>query len=588
MSTLSLTPTSEANNGLRSTAAVLAIALALYAWLSPNHYHPWPSFHGQLGAAVAAALLAALSFSDARSVETRWPWLACGAVVLAIVPWLQYAAAMISFSGDAWMASAYLLAFALSLVVGRRLSARYGLHQVLEAASGLVVAGALLSMWVVMNQWFFLSTLGVFAMELVPPKTRALANLGQPNLVALALTLGALGTLFLYERRRIGNAVSLLLVALYALGVAMAQSRIGVLMWLVLPAWIAFAAYRHPGDFRVTPMKVGLALVCAASTFLLLPGLIEWRLALTGESDARTLEAVAASGNRVHHWAAMLDAISRAPWWGYGWNQVGAAQFLVAPDHPVTMEVLGDSHNLILDLLVHNGVPIGGTVALALAYWLWTHLRAAHSAAEVVAMAAILAFALHSMVEFPLNYLFFLLPCGLLMGAMSLQSPGQPVVQLPPWLAPTVLVALVVLGGFVVRDYFQAEAEMQSLRFEQNRVGRKLPRTLSKDVVVLTQVAAFLQFADTRLERSDLDADELELVRKVALRYPGWSVVTHYAGDLVRNGQAQQATDVLNRICYTHNTSDCNLARLRWKIWSDGDPRIASVVFPPVPPSSAP
>jgi hypothetical protein len=363
----------------------------------------------------------------------------------------------------------------------------------------------------------------------------------------------------------------------------MTQSRIGLVMWLLLPAWIVFSARRSPGDFRVTPTKVVLALLCAASMLLVLPSLVDWRLSLTGESDARSLETMVASGNRIHHWAAMLDAISRAPWFGYGWNQVGFAQFLVAPDHPVTMEVLGDSHNLILDLLIHNGIPIGGMVALALAYWMWVHLRAAKAPAQVVAMAAILAFALHSMVEFPLNYLFFLLPCGLLMGAMSLQVPGQAAAPLPLWLASAVLAALVGLGALVVRDYFQAEAEMQSLRFEQNRIGRPLPRTLSKDALILTQVAAFLQFADSRRDRDDLSPEDLALVRKVAQRYPGWSVVSHYAGDLARNGRPQEAAEVLKRICFTHNTSDCNLARLRWKIWSEKDPRIARVAFPSSP-----
>ena len=583
MQTLSLSPPGELTNGLRGTAAVLAIALGLYSWLTPNHYHPWPSFHGQLGAAAAAALLAAMSFSDARSSEIRWPWLACVAAALAVVPWLQYAGGMIFFSGDAWMASAYLAGFALALVVGRRVTARYGLPQVIEAGSGLVVAGALLSMWVALNQWFFLSTLSVFAMELVPPGTRALANLGQPNLVALALTLGALGALVLYERRRIGSAVSLMLVTFFALGVVMTQSRIGLVMWLVLPAWIAFSARRSRSEFRVTPMKIGLAMICAASMLLVLPGLIDWRLSVTGESDARSLETMVASGNRIRHWTAMLDAISRAPWFGYGWNQVGSAQFLVAPDHPVTMEVLGDSHNLILDLLIHNGVPIGGLVALGLSYWMWVHLRAAKTPAQVVTMGAILAFALHSMVEFPLNYLFFLLPCGLLMGAMSLQVPRQTAVPLPRWLAPVVLVVLVGLGALVVRDYFQAEAEMQSLRFEQNRIGRPLPRTFSTDALILTQVAAFLQFADSRRDRDDLSPEDLALVRKVAQRYPGWSVVSHCAGDLARNGRPQEAAEALKRICFTHNTSDCNLARLRWKIWSDKDQRIARVAFPPGP-----
>ena len=72
----------------------------------------------------------------------------------------------------------------------------------------------------------------------------------------------------------------------------------------------------------------------------------------------------------------MLDAISRAPWLGYGWNEMSVAQSLVAPDHPAVREMVDHSHNMLLDLMVWNGVPLGLLMFGVFVWWFWRHLRA--------------------------------------------------------------------------------------------------------------------------------------------------------------------------------------------------------------------
>ena len=47
-------------------------------------------------------------------------------------------------------------------------------------------------------------------------------------------------------------------------------------------------------------------------------------------SAGRSMEDQMRAGVRLPYWWAMLDAIGREPLWGYGWQQVGAAQQRVA------------------------------------------------------------------------------------------------------------------------------------------------------------------------------------------------------------------------------------------------------------------
>lgn len=562
---------------------IIAVVLATASWFASNHYLPWSSFEGQLAAAFAAAILAGVTLTQPAPEKHEWPWLACFTLAVCVIPWVQYALGQLAFSGDAWLVSGYLGAFGLAQFTGRRIARSVGLESLLERSSWLVLAASLLCMWLALYQWFNLTYLSPFAMELPLPQTRPIANFGQPNHLALALTLGAIAGASLYERNRISGAITLLLTSFFALGAVMTQSRAAVLIWIALASWLALSSWRGALQ-RLTPPRIALGLVCASMAYVVWPSLLDLRVGVAGLSDARALEGMVSPGLRPLHWASMVDAIGRSPWFGYGWNQVVAAQYLVAPDHPATTEMLGDSHNLILDLMVHNGLIVGGTIAAALAYWLVRHLLSARDPARVLALGAVLIFALASMVEFPLNYTYFLLPVGMIMGALSCGTPWDRTLAIPRWFAPTLLASLTALCAVIANEYFAAEEDLRALRFEQQRVGRPVARTFASEARVLTQLAGFFKFADSRQGRDDLTSEELALRHSVAMRYPNWSLLSLFASDLARNGHPDEAAEVLKRICRTQKPDECRLAQVRWEIWSKEDTRIARIPFPPIPP----
>ena len=95
---------------------VLAISAS---WLLPTHLIPWRAFHADLMMAIAllpAALWVALRHAQPVTV----PAIALVAFAVALVPLLQYAGGLLAYAGDAWIATAYLFAFALAMLVGVR------------------------------------------------------------------------------------------------------------------------------------------------------------------------------------------------------------------------------------------------------------------------------------------------------------------------------------------------------------------------------------------------------------------------------------------------------------------------------------
>ena len=67
----------------------------------------------------------------------------------------------------------------------------------------------------------------------------------------------------------------------------------------------------------------------------------------------------------------MIHAIAEEPWHGYGWNQTTAAQFRVV-DSIHNKEWVTSAHNLILDIFVWCGIPLG---LLIVSYFVYLYVK---------------------------------------------------------------------------------------------------------------------------------------------------------------------------------------------------------------------
>src|SRR5436190_20684495 len=103
------------SSSLARAAAVMAFLAMVLAWLIPNHYPPWASVYNDGAMAIALAFF--LAWLAPRLLD-RTASVAVSAwfiVAVAALPWLQFASGLLVYSGDALIASAYLLALALSI-----------------------------------------------------------------------------------------------------------------------------------------------------------------------------------------------------------------------------------------------------------------------------------------------------------------------------------------------------------------------------------------------------------------------------------------------------------------------------------------
>lgn len=553
---------------------VFFIVLTATAWLVPNHYVPWTAAWSD-GLAIMGLLLllpcAALGAVGGGRVSWLLPAVAvlCCAVMLA-----QLATGKLLFAGDALMAALYLGLWLTAVLAGVWMATGSGgQNDAMNALAAAWLFAALLSVGIALVQWTGAWNLGIYAADL-PPGGRPFANVAQPNNFCTLCFLGLCGLLWLQQHQRVNGAAFWLGAGFLLWGMVMSQSRTGWLQIGLLVVWVL--AMRTRAGLRITRAQLLTLGALFAAGVLLWPVVCDALLLSTGRSLGDQMQA----GVRLPYWRDMLDAVGREPLWGYGWQQVGAAQQRVALDHPGVGTMFDHSHNLLLDLLLWNGVPLGGLIIAALAWWLIAHIRACRDARVVWLLAAVGGVVTHAMLEYPLEYAYFLIPVGLAMGAVDGLSPvGGVSLRLPRWavLSFTVLLSVVFVG--VATDYLKAEENYRILRFESAHIGTDRIVTPASKLRLLTQLEAYLQFA--RIEATPgMTPQQVDWMRRVAERYGFSSVLFRYALAAGLNGQPEVARDTLERICRIHEPKRCVEAREGWAALQVRYPQLAGVAAP--------
>ena len=518
----------------------------------------------------AAALLpmAAAVIWSARH-DNRISLLAAAALFLSLLPGLQYLGGLVEFSGSAWLAFIYVLAFSLAIVVG----SRWERHTPGQLGDGLFLAigvSAVLSVGIQLHQWLGLD---IYEIWLIAGQSgRPFANFAQPNQMATFLLWGLLALAWGGVRGHIRPTVLVLAAAYLLFGVALTSSRtawlgiciLGLASWY----WRAMLPWRR-GPWVATILIVGFFAV-----LWMLPAITQALLLDARDQDFGDLVRLSGE-SRPQIWTMFLQATTLRPWLGYGWNQVAYAHLAVATEYPALSVLFAHSHNLFLDLVLWCGIPLGLLLSIGLCMWFWRRLGAIRDAQGLLLFLLVAVVANHAMFELPLHYAYFLLPTGLAIGAVDSRSNALMMSLGKAWIASSMWLVSVTLFGFLVYDYMRVEASYQVLRFEWAGIRSKADRN-PPDVFVLDQLRSIIVYS--RFEPThDMPFAQLDWMRKVASLYPNSGVIHKYAVALAWNGQPHEAAVWLRRMCSMVPESQCAAIKRSWRSLAARDSSIANV-----------
>ncbi len=287
---------------------------------------------------------------------------------------------------------------------------------------------------------------------------RAVGNLRQPNHLASLLVWSAVALVPLVELRRLARHWAWAVMASLMLAVVLSASRTGMLGVLILAAWGLL-------DRRLAPGTRGL-LLATPLLFVLAWGLMAWWSASGGHTFGGTARLAEAdlSGSRFGIWANTWSLITQHPLLGVGFGEFNLAWSL-NPFPGRSAAFFDHAHNLPLHLAAELGLPLATAVLalLGLALWLaWRRARQASGEAGVVLTTAwvmVAMIALHSQLEYPLWYAYFLLPAAWALGLGLHGRAAAAAAQETPGLALSLGGFALVLGaGLAFMDYLRVAA----------------------------------------------------------------------------------------------------------------------------------
>ena len=551
---------------------LLGLILLCFGWLAPGHYHPWLNFQNEWIAAAGAVLIASAALTQVPERHIRWPALAALTAAVAFVPPLQFWVGQIRFVSDAVLAALYIGGFAVAMAAGATL-VRTRRTEFIGGLFAALLAAGIVSTGMAFAQWLQLGPIGYVAD--MAAGDRPFANLLQANHLATLLALAAVGAFWFFETRRIGAATALLAVAWLGLGLVMTRSRTA---WLfVLALAISWVWMRRRVVLRTSPTAMGVALAFFLGAMLLWGPL---SVAMSVSAPVSFGERVQVGGGRLLFWRALADALSASPWVGYGWTQVGVAAHAASLEHFTGESMLTNSHNLLLDLLLWNGIPLGLLLAGALVWWFARQLLRCREAERWLLLAGVGAVFLHALLEYPLEYAYFLLPVGLMMGALDGLDDSTPAWRVPKVALAGPLVVMAGLLGWIGVEYMRVDESERQLGFVLAGIGvDKVPDAPAPDVWLLDAPREYHRFKLTHA-RVGMEAAELDWMRAVVERTPAPPALLRYALATGLNGRAGEAADTLTRLCNMHKPQRCREGRESWVLLQAKYPQLQAITFP--------
>lgn len=527
----------------------LAAILLGFAWLSPFHYNPWVMFSSEMSTfAAGLSVLAALFHQNIKIPRAQLLLLP-----FILIPVVQWALGLVFDFSTALLSLLYLLGFWFMVVAGYNLSLdQQQRDQIFTGFSLLTVIVSVATSLIAVCQWLNIDTNFAHMLHLIG--NRPYGNFGQPNNMATFLIMGLLGCLYLYEKNKASVWLLLPSALTILFAVVLSQSRTS---WIVLPFLLIYWAVKQFNK----PKRFGLfqGLLWCAGFFLMASLVLPFITSLietwshTDITQASSLAERASSGYlRFNIWTQMLLAVQQHPWLGYGWNQTSVAQMSAYALFPTT-EWTTSAHNVLLDLIIWNGIPIGTVMIAYFVCWLFWLNQQAKETISIIAIMMVCTVLIHAMLEFPQRYAYFLLTCGFLLGLIQAQSPILKGVVLSKHLLRLVWGISLVLIIAIWRDY-NVYVMNSNLLFKNKQPNAEFMG--SDRIFVLTQFDQRLKWIALNPNVSLSEAELVQwgnFVKNKATPYN----LRKYAQLLAYNGkvdQAEQQIFILQHLYGQHTT----------------------------------
>ena len=405
----------------------------LWPFLYYRHAYPLTTFHQEWGAFLLGLCAMPLLLTQRYWKQPEIPRIVLLPIGIMLLILVQYATGKIGYFSQTLLFTLYFLWAALLIMLGQQLRKELGLPVLATVLAAFLLLGAELSTLIGVIQHFhwhcFLdNVISATSSEIV------FGNMGQPNHFANYISLGliSLGLLQFRWKLRVWQIVLLAAPMLFVL--VLSGSRSAWLFLLCLAGMAYFWQRREPSHRPLLYYSLLIILGFGLMHYVVqIPFFSGDHGSVTtldrmikaasdfGGSGAATEKGVTERSIRLHIWYEAWLIFPQFPLLGAGFGQFGWQHFLHGPSLHNT-SILGlynNSHNLVMQTAAEMGVAglliLFGTLAL----WVRQARTATRTIEHWWGCGILTVLAIHSLLEYPLWYAYFLGVAALTLGMLD-------------------------------------------------------------------------------------------------------------------------------------------------------------------------
>lgn len=520
----------------------IGIFLFSLSFLQSLSIPPWLSFHSEAFAFASIIFLVTHQLKEKKHKYLIPEKTLLFLLFLFIFITIQFFMGLIPYSGDLYVAYIYILACALTAIVGTENDNSF----LLKLSSAILITSAL-SVFIALNQ-----TLQVHSFSFLAEYTsyrRASANIGQVNNLGTLLVIGLLSTIYIHKKINPSGIVTTLFLIVLLIGIGLTESRTALLNTSLIFLLILIKKSVSSYD----KIKITLLLLFLYFLFYKIPTFIEkYHHIVTSDNYTPNIS----SSMRIEMWQQSINSFVAKPFFGWGFLNTNEALNSVQHIFPKTLPFTY-SHNILIDFLIWFGLP--ATIATTTYFSLIIFKNRAIFLTENIGIKYCIlvasAITIHSLLEYPFSYFYFAMIffyCTSYIERKIKKSNHLTISRKKLFL---ILFIYLIFSIKIFFDYISAEENFRIARFQS--LGYTNSQIQETKYSLLNQLEAINSSLNLNenLVKSELYFDS---IKHAALRYPRYQLQKNYAIALAIKGEKKESERQLEIIKNMHGLSKFN------------------------------
>lgn len=519
-------------------------AMCVLPFLFPHHMPPISSFYNEWLAAVLA-LLSVLLLVRKTKEPFIFPLIALLPFGLILILGIQIVLGKAIYWQNHYLVMLYMGLSMLMMLYGANIKQQFGLSRIATLLSwALVCGGSVLLILLILAKLGFADK-PVWSIFINDTKA---SNLGQINHFANYLGLATASLLYLHVAGRIKSYVFVLFSFAFIFGLAYTGQRMAILYLLVLSvgAWwlirrLSLSDYKQKSKQSLwfIPMYV---LAELAFAFTSVVGDVATPI-------SRVADTISGNSVRLDYLEQAWQLFSQHKLLGAGWGEFSWFNYTVTENYPAQQGLTHHAHNIVFQFLAELGLLGAGLLITTLFIWTAIFFRAELTLERCWIILLLSILGIHSLLEFPLWYAYFLCIAAVLFGLGEEQ-----LLKLNLRFTPLLFAAILVFGGWTLGNLFvhynTLERTLTELREQKPSQYEAKPILMRlHEIRLLSPLTPHVDNLIVRIlpNHPQLVEDKLEINQRVVRFWPGMVETYTHASLLAMNHKSDDAIIMLNK-----------------------------------------